>query len=609
MTAQTWTKGVIVLLLPVVAACASATPTAPATLPGQEPTAISALTSAPTNVLIPPALESLRVTLSGSPCEVTQEGTTYAILCEANPQDTIEVHARVHDDTTGIVAFLGMESAYRPSEEATLEASIPADLLSTTLPLEIRGDDGELMSYSLQLTPGTRFAPVVTVENATGLTGDVSLVVSATDLNGSNTIGGISVSQEFNLQTDNKRISEYISNQDLAPFTVEQIELAQWRVTFRSEWPGRFPLHFVVPDAEGNVTDARVPVEVYWAQQPMEIRGAMIEGWAMENPRDLGTSDFEAVLDRLVQDNFNYVSVTAIWMLDDANSYTFNRAPSRWADSNFASLTDSQISEIIQLAHERGMGVMVKPMVFVEDWTWIGSIRPADAQTWFSNYESQVLLPMARLAAENDAELLCLFNDSGNQGGYRAIWTDIIGDVREIYGGRITLGDSNYPSLYRTGLSVTFVNLLDVYGANAYIPGSGYPSYPTIAGENDPTVDEMQANIARHYDGRSGVLTSRDMRLIVTELGMMNVDGANTYPTYTGNEGTVDNQEWVEYFEASLRVLSTRQWVEGAFAWSVTPSESIKYANEAAGTTHDLRVAPIEDLLRIWFYDAGGTLE
>jgi len=146
MTAQAWTKGVIVLLLPVVAACASSTPTTPASLPGQEPTAISAPTSTPTNVLTPPALESLRVTLHGSPCDVRQDGTTYAILGEANPQDTIEVHARVHDDTTGIVAFLGMESAYRPSEEATLEASIPADLLSITLPLEIRGDDGELMS-------------------------------------------------------------------------------------------------------------------------------------------------------------------------------------------------------------------------------------------------------------------------------------------------------------------------------------------------------------------------------------------------------------------------------------------------------------------------------
>ena len=66
---------------------------------------------------------------------------------------------------------------------------------------------------------------------------------------------------------------EYKSNKSLGAFTVAQTEPGHYRINFHAEYPGRFPVHIMAVDVDGNATESRVPFEVYWAKQPFEIQG------------------------------------------------------------------------------------------------------------------------------------------------------------------------------------------------------------------------------------------------------------------------------------------------------------------------------------------------
>jgi len=218
---------------------------------------------------------------------------------------------------------------------------------------------------------------------------------------------------------------------------------------------------------------------------------------------------------------------------------------------------------------------------------------------------------MAELAARHNVEILSLFNDSSFQNKYRSIWLEIIRDVREIYDGKLTIADSQFPDIYRTDNPVTFADQLDVYGFQGYTPGSGYPSFPTIPGTKDPTVEAMVSNMAQHYDAREHLVVSQGLEAISTETGILNADGANRSPADLGYERdswALDNQEQVDYYEASMRVLADRSWVTGLFIWSVSPDQPY-YTSPELGIIQDFRGLPIDDLIRIWFHSPSSPPE
>jgi len=407
----------------LLAGCAaSSTPTTEAPQPSAT---VAAPTVAPTATANPLRPSILAVISNG--IELTSDGNVYLLSGPINPEDDLALDIMLRDDDDGTVQFLGEAEPYSPSKSnealVHLDLTLPSDLTTNELPILLTsGNDSA--EFAIQFEPGSEWAPIITVGDPTGLTGDVVLEVTVTDLNGSDTVQSLSVEQEFNFQvpehaeeivakvgseplsvevlpsgitevrfadarfdfffTANKEIQEYISNNSLAPIEVVQVESELYEVRFSSEWPGRFQLHLTAVDADGNETSARMPVEVYWDEHPFEIRGAMIEGWAVNTVLRWTYGDFETLLDRLSANDFNFISLNPIYGLERGNSSEFSRAPATWVDGAVStSVTDEQLAQLIQLAHEREMGVLLKPMVFVQDGTWIGVANISNAQAWF----------------------------------------------------------------------------------------------------------------------------------------------------------------------------------------------------------------------------------
>lgn len=405
------------------------------------------------------------------------------------------------------------------------------------------------------------------------MTGNFVIEVEVFDPNGASTIDSLTVVQEFNYQdedhadeqiarvgitptsinvdgpyttvvfddarydltyTVNKEIDEYISTGSLAPIAVTDLGQGRFVIEAQSEWPGRFPLHLTATDTRGNTTSLRVPVEVYWAQQPFDVRGVMIDGWHPDGTSQLTDEDFETLMDRLVDDNVNFVSINPLWYLVSPQANQFIRMPQVWEPGTpTMSISDQQVVQLVQLAHNRDIGVMLKPMVFVSDWSYIGDVDMGNPAVWLRNYADQVLLPMAAIAADNDVEMLSLFNDPGIQNRHRSLWIEIISELRGAYSGDLSVADPRFPSVYRKNNEVLFGDYLDVYGFQAYLPGSGYPEFPNIPGTADPTVDHMRSNISAHFDGREQEVVSLGIAAVATEFGLINYDGANLFPAKT----------------------------------------------------------------------------
>lgn len=466
-------------------------------------------------------------------------------------------------------------------------------------------------------TPKPTLNPVVDFIDTKGFTGRVSLRFTVASQKGPVDVTSLEIEQEFNLQaTGNKRITEYISNQHLAPFIISQLETDLFEVTFDAKWPGRFILVASSTDSDGGRGTARVPVEVYWSKQPFQFRGVMLGGIVFPyDHADVTTVDFESVLDDLMSMNINFVSVNPVWLMSEVNSNEFMRAPSRRVGQlPLTSISDTQLRELIDLAHARGMGVQIKPMVFFSDRTsTIGWQDVDDPSVWLANYGSQVLLPMARLAAEKGVEMLALLNDQGRINRYRQEWIDLIHRVRSVYDGIILPAEVNFPDRFSFFYEeLSFTDAIDMYGFQSYLAGSGNPGnnprFPTVSGALDPTVEQMAEHIAANFEAREEEATSQDLAGVATEFGLNNVDLANWWPVSNtfareqGDKGAIDNQEQIEFYEASFRVFAERGWIKGAFLWSTGLKPPITYINRLAGVTHDVRSRPLRDMIRIWFH-------
>ena len=607
----------VFLTMFTLAACTSTTPQATAT-----------------RTLIPPALEPKATTvadmgpslvaLSVNGVELEAVDGVFSIPGEVKPGDKLQIEVQISDDeqSGGEVKMLNVVRTYVPDENGSAEikfaAVIPADLQAAKLSLSIIPQSGKTLEYILEFIPGDGWAPIVTIENPTGFTGEVSLIVSVMDMNGAETIAGFSVVQEFNFQIPehadeiianaglepisieeqpagltkvvfadesydflfkaDKEIQEYISTNNLAPIQVKQLEPGLYAVNFSTEWPGRFPLHLTAVDADGNESTERVPVEVYWAEMPWQWRGMVIE---MIGSGDL--SMVPSLIDHAQQNNMNFIVFSSNWVLAD-NSNDIGRCE----DNNDYCFTptDEQIGEWIDHAHDRGLSVMLAPHLLCFDaCTSSIDIEHPNWNEWFSNY-SALIVNQAKIAEGHNAEALSIGDELWSTHFYPTQWHNLLSEVKEVYNGEITYMDFTY---WTAGEGFPLENELSFLGVNAFYPG-------TDEGNRDPTVDEMESYIQvqmlrlliprMEASGRTAVATS---------LGRTPHD-STAYDPWETLSNPLDRQEQIDYFEASFRNVS--RYFAGIAVWAYEVSPE----NELFDRAMDPRASNLTDLLRIWFY-------
>jgi len=478
------------------------------------------------------------------------------------------------------------------------------------------------------------------VADPTGRTGQVTLLVEVSDSDGADTIESLSVTQEFNFQHPDhadeviertglvpasvedigpgmtaarfddprfdfifkadKQIAEYISTNPLSPIEITQITAGIFEVSFSSEWPGRFPLHLTATDTDGNTTTSRVPVEVYWRENPWERRGVAIDTlWDGSSNRP-NLALLPAAVDVIGALNANTVMLTVIGTMESADStevvHCYDQPTAmQWC----ATPTAAEIGRFIDRAHDGGLQVLLWPILIAdaEDQLELWQLQLSDWDTFFESYSSWIL-EYAETAEVHGAEAAFVTGGGGRLlSEHQDDFARLIASMREIYTGEIIATDfwsweGPFPSDFSDAYP-TFFGDLDVIGHPIF-----YPAAEVV----DPSPWEMHEYLGvGTLEGIARPLwPTFGKPLLFTELGTWNIDGSAMGPSTTWTRVTnpqKDNQEQLDYTEAGLKSVVETPGQQGVIIWAQ------RITDELLDLDWFPEDAPVRELVRIWFAD------
>jgi hypothetical protein len=229
--------------------------------------------------------------------------------------------------------------------------------------------------------------------------------------------------------------------------------------------------------------------------------------------------------------------------------------------------TPSQLQTFINGAHQRGMSVMVRPIMddgniiaATNGAQWRGTVYPpsaAELKTWFDNYYASILYPYASLvgvdALDIGSELTTL--------GYKepARWTSLITTLRSNFPGvRLTWSSTDWFGLPGQQQPYpSFASSLDLIGIDAFFPMSGVTNGYSIAQLTQawqPWLSKM-VQLAGYYH----------KPMLFTEIGLASQCCTLNQP-FVYNSGAAPNpQAQAAYYAAACQAI--RPYHIGLYWW------------------------------------------
>ena len=283
--------------------------------------------------------------------------------------------------------------------------------------------------------------------------------------------------------------------------------------------------------------------------------------WSVEcGEARYGFENVEHALDQLAQVHANAVSLIVTGYMDTPTSTAI------YADAQ-RTHTDQEIVAAIQAIHGRGMRVMLKPHVDVQDGTWRGLLAPVDLDLWFDSYRA-FMAHYAQIAEENSVELFCVGTElaSLSGSGYRAYWDAVIDAVQAHYSGPLTYAANWGQAPHAEYMNVSFWDRLDLAGIDAYFP---------LSDKADPSLEELIAGWS-NYNGECWTCdiaawqAAPGKPVLFTEIGYASRDYAAQEP-WLGDIGSPNCDLQARAYQAAIEVFADQPWFRGMFWWAWTP--------------------------------------
>jgi len=176
----------------------------------------------------------------------------------------------------------------------------------------------------------------------------------------------------------------------------------------------------------------------------------------------------------------------------------------------------------------------------------------ADWRTWFAGYEAY-LMPYVREAQAAGADAFCVGRELDTTVLRReADWRRLIAAVRREFTGPLA-----YSANFDTWQGLRFWDALDFIGVSAYFP---------LASGVDPSPADLDAGWDRALAPLEAAHHRWGKPVLLTEAGFPSIASAARAPWH---EERAAADVWLQArcYDATLRALSRRPWVEGAFFW------------------------------------------
>ncbi len=289
----------------------------------------------------------------------------------------------------------------------------------------------------------------------------------------------------------------------------------------------------------------------YYSTLPVEkdiLQTPKINGASLESPHfELHSSDFVLLNDW----NTEWVAIIP---------YAFSHATKPQVHFNHEFMWWGEklngVKTMIRLAHQQGIGVMLKPHVWISE-GWVGDFlldNEQDWEVWEDQYRSYVLA-FAKLAEETGVKLFCIGTEYKLAVKYRPhFWKDLIQEVRDVYSGKLT-----YAANWDNYQQVTFWDELDYIGIDAYFP---------LVHQSNCSLEELKHAWKPLKVDISEFSKQLGKPVLFTEYGYQSADGATGNHWEIEKYGRVTNEELQGIaYQALFDTFWSEPWFAGGFWW------------------------------------------
>jgi hypothetical protein len=225
--------------------------------------------------------------------------------------------------------------------------------------------------------------------------------------------------------------------------------------------------------------------------------------------------------------------------------------------------TDTDLVYAIEQAHARGLKVMLKPHVDLNDESnghWRGHIgdgftTQAQWNAWFASYRS-VIEHYAALAQAHGADQFCIGTELLGTTHRESDWRAIVAGVRAVYDGPIV-----YAALHSgEETAITWWDAVDYIGVDGYYPLTNDVNHHPDIAELEAAWEEPKAIMANLH-------ATYGKPILLTEIGYRSQHGCANHPYDSNIVSPLDLEEQLYAYEAAFRQLYDEPWLGGMFWW------------------------------------------
>lgn len=305
-----------------------------------------------------------------------------------------------------------------------------------------------------------------------------------------------------------------------------------------------------------------------------EQRGVVLPTWERHGYRNPAT---DTALTQIAAVGADWVQIVPTWYQPSSSANVI--APT---DS---SVDDDDLRAVVELAHDKGLKVLLKPHVDVTGGTDRGKISPADLDRWFASYRA-FITRYAALAAELGVEQFAVGTELSGVSGERDRWLAIIADVRAAYRGPLV-----YAAHHNEYPKVAFWDAVDVIGIDVYWPLSAEPT---------ADVAVLKRAYAARRDALAAFAARYDRQILFTEAGFPSQRGAATAPWNGQLSDQPAQDEQAAAAQALLATFTGQPWWAGVFwwTWAVVHRHDV---DTPRALDHSVQGKLTEDVLRQWW--------
>ncbi|MFP4355448.1 MAG: glycoside hydrolase family 113 [Phycisphaerae bacterium] len=328
------------------------------------------------------------------------------------------------------------------------------------------------------------------------------------------------------------------------------------------------------------------------------------DGTADEHPLtmdNLRLDQLSQSLDNMQAIGVDTVGVNVFWLQDNINSQLISPDPT--GASGFAGTATTEVTTtVIDAIHDRGMKVMLKPLVNLRNDPshWRGQIPGSDSWFWGSGqavhdgthagaaddpYDgyANYIYHWAEIAQAHNVEIFAIGTELASASGgptNEARWRAAIGSdggdgvggsgsgIRNRYDGLLTYAaqpawSPSPPATTATAADIRWWDEMDFLGVDAYYPLTDY-----YGNNDDPSLETLIAAWEGHADMLADWSAAHGLDVLLTEVGYTSSDGTTRHPWELPGSSPEDQAEQAAAYQALLTALWDEPFFEGAFWWN-----------------------------------------